>query len=198
MACHLFGAKPLPEPLLAYCQLDAWEQTSVKFESKYQNFSFKKIYLKCCLRNGGHFVAASMCWGNWGIGTLLSHGLDQVEETSLLLLNTLRPRQGGCHFADDIFNCIFSNNKANLRDLIAATGLVILLKLDSNRQFFSPCDLEIWWMTSKNYRAHCIKLCASTQTPRRIQTGVTVRKRSIRVNIDDFLSRVTLKFDGWP
>ena len=26
-------------------------------------------------------------------------------------------------------------NKANLRDLIAATGLVILLKLDSNRRF---------------------------------------------------------------
>ena len=34
-------------------------------------------------------------------------------------------------------------NKANLRDLIAATGLVIFLKLDSNRRFFSPCDLEI-------------------------------------------------------
>ena len=35
---------------------------------------------------------------------------------------------------------LFSNqliNKANLRDLIAATGLVILLKLDSNRRFFS-------------------------------------------------------------
>ena len=31
-------------------------------------------------------------------------------------------------------------NKANLRDLIAATGLVILLKLDSNHRFFSPCD----------------------------------------------------------
>ena len=28
-------------------------------------------------------------------------------------------------------------NKANLRDLIAATGLVILLKLDSNSRFFS-------------------------------------------------------------
>ena len=40
-----------------------------------------------------------------------------------------------------------SDNKANLRDLLAATGLVILLKLDSNRWFFSPCDLEIWWMT---------------------------------------------------
>ena len=44
-------------------------------------------------------------------------------------------------------------NKTNLRDLIAATGLVILLKLDLNRRFFSPCDLEIWWMTPKNNRA---------------------------------------------
>ena len=31
----------------------------------------------------------------------------------------------------------------------AATGLAILLKLDWNWRFFSPCDLEIWWMTSK-------------------------------------------------
>ena len=44
-------------------------------------------------------------------------------------------------------------NKANLRDLIAATGLVILLKLDLNPRFFSRCDLEIWWMTQKNNRA---------------------------------------------
>ena len=34
-------------------------------------------------------------------------------------------------------------NNTNLRDLIAATGLVILLKLDSNHRFFSLCDLEI-------------------------------------------------------
>ena len=31
MACRLFGAKPLPAPILAYCQLDSWEQISVKF-----------------------------------------------------------------------------------------------------------------------------------------------------------------------
>ena len=31
-----------------------------------------------------------------------------------------------------------------------------------------------------------------------IQTKVTVRKCSIRIKIVDFLSRVTLKFDGWP
>ena len=75
------------------------------------------------------------------------------------------------------------------------------LKLDSNRQFFHPCDLEIWWMTSKNNRAlllFYIKLCASFQIHWWIQTGFTVQKRSIRVEIGDMLSCVTLKFDGWP
>ena len=92
-------------------------------------------------------------------------------------------------------------NKANLRDLVAATGLVILLKFDSNRRFFSPCDLEIWWMITKNYRApllHYIKLCVLFQSHRWILTGVTVWRRSIRVKIGNFLSRVTLKFDRWP
>ena len=142
-----------------------------------------------------------------------------------------------------------------LRDLIAATGLVILLKFVPNHRFFSPCDIEIWWMTLKilghifytklsivhhfksigefklklqsgnaqfgsklaifcvpcdheiwwmtlkNNKApllYYIKLCASFQSHGWIQTGVTVRKRSIRVKIGNFLSRVTLKFDGWP
>ena len=67
--------------------------------------------------------------------------------------------------------------------------------------FFIPCDLEIWQMTLKNNRAPllcCVKLCASFHSHRCIQTEVTVRKRSIRVKIGDLLSRVTLKFDGWP
>ena len=56
-------------------------------------------------------------------------------------------------------------------------------------------------MTLKNNRAPLlcyIKLCASFQSHRWIQTGVTIRKRSIWVKIGDFLSCVTLKFDGWP
>ena len=85
-------------------------------------------------------------------------------------------------------------------DLIAATGLVILLKFDPNHRFSGPCDPEIWWMTSKNNRAplYCIKLCASFQIHQWIQSEVTVQKGSIRVIIIIFLSRVTLKFDGWP
>ena len=144
-------------------------------------------------------------------------------------------------------------NKANLRELIAATGLVIsnwiqivdfsacvTLKFDgwpkktighiyytmssfvnhlksigefklelqsSNAQFgsilsiFFPRDLEIWWITLKNNRVpflYYIKLCALFQIHRWSQTWVTVRKRSTRVKIGDFLSCVTLKFDGWP
>ena len=67
--------------------------------------------------------------------------------------------------------------------------------------FFAPCDLEMPWMTLKNNRDPLlcyIKLCASFQSHRWIQTKVTVRKRSIRAKMGDFLSRVTFKFDGWP
>ena len=41
-------------------------------------------------------------------------------------------------------------------------------------------------------------LCASFQIHWWIQTGITVQKRSITVEIGNILSCVTLKFDGWP
>ena len=56
-------------------------------------------------------------------------------------------------------------------------------------------------MTLENNRTpllYYIKLCASFQSHGWIETGVTVRKRSIRVKISNFLSCVTLKFNGWP
>ena len=64
-----------------------------------------------------------------------------------------------------------------------------MLNSGQNPQFFVPCDLEIWWMTLKNNRAPIlcyIKLCASFHSHRWIQTGVAVRKHSIRVKIGDF------------
>ena len=69
------------------------------------------------------------------------------------------------------------------------------------RRFLEPCDLVIWRMTLKNNRAPLLcyfKLYASFRSHRWIQAGVTVRKRPIWVKIDDFFSRVTLKFDVWP
>ena len=53
MACRLFGAKPLPEPVLAYCQLDSCEQISVKFES--ESYHIQENAFAVC-QNGGHFV----------------------------------------------------------------------------------------------------------------------------------------------
>ena len=49
MACHLFGAKPLPEPMLTYCQLDSWEQKFSEIWIRTLSFSFRKMHLKCCL-----------------------------------------------------------------------------------------------------------------------------------------------------
>ena len=74
MACRLFSTKPISEPMLAYCQLDPWEQSSVKFLSKFKYFHSRKCVWEC-LENGGPFVSASMCysmdqahiWTNAGI-----------------------------------------------------------------------------------------------------------------------------------
>ena len=38
MARRLFGAKPLPEPTLTYCQSDHREQTAVKLSSKFKYY----------------------------------------------------------------------------------------------------------------------------------------------------------------
>ena len=61
MAWCLTGAKPLPEPMLAYYHLDPWEQTSVKFQSKYNNFLSRKCNWNCRLLRGAMFVLPSMC-----------------------------------------------------------------------------------------------------------------------------------------
>ena len=74
-------------------------------------------------------------------------------------------------------------------------------KLGQNWRFLEPCDLAIWPMTLKNNRAPLLfysELCASFRSHRWFKTWVTVRKRPIWVKLNDFKSRATLKFDGWP
>ena len=68
------------------------------------------------------------------------------------------------------------------------------------RRFLEPCDLVIWQMTLKNNRAPLLcsfKICAAFRRHWWIQTGVSQR-RPIWVKLDDFYSRVTLKFDRSP
>ena len=93
--------------------------------------------------------------------------------------------------------CIISN------PLVNSNWSYNLEKLNSgqNRQFF--CLVWPWNLMDdlENNRApflYSIKLCALFQSHQCIQTGVTVQKYSIQVKIRDFLSHVTLKFNGWP
>ena len=63
------------------------------------------------------------------------------------------------------------------------------LNSGQNWRFFVTCDLEIWWMTLENNRTpllYYIKVYASFQIHRWVQTEVTVRKLSIRVKIGIF------------
>ena len=57
MVC-LLGAKPLPEPVPSYCQLDPQEEISLKFKSFIiQENAFKK----CQLQNDSKLVLATTC-----------------------------------------------------------------------------------------------------------------------------------------
>ena len=46
MVCRLFGARPLSEPMLEYCQLDPWEHKSVIFFIEVHIYSIKKMHLE--------------------------------------------------------------------------------------------------------------------------------------------------------
>ena len=99
-------------------------------------------------------------------------------------------------------------------------GKVGVCKKQGKSEGFDSCDrpsnlAQIWSKSSifqpvwpwnlmydlENNKApflYYIKLCVSSQIHQRIQTEVTLWKRSIRVKIGNFLSLVALKFDGWP
>ena len=69
MACRLFGAKPLPETILTYCQLDPWEQTYMKYrllnggplsKGRWNNWSCHLIFCSYCTGGSGDGI------GLWG------------------------------------------------------------------------------------------------------------------------------------
>ena len=89
-------------------------------------------------------------------------------------------------------------NKSNLRDLIAATGLVILLKLESNHLFSAHMTLicDGWpWKTIGQHFYAMSSLVHNFKVIDEFKLELTVQKRPIW---ELFLSHVTLRFDGWP
>ena len=108
MACCLFGTKPLPEPILIYCQFDPLKQ--IRF-SQNTKLSFSTLHLKMLSAKWQPFC--------WGLNVLTHLVLGDISVsvnvcTFQTHLNTsLRPRQNGRRFPDDIFKPIFLN--ANIR-----------------------------------------------------------------------------------
>ena len=92
-------------------------------------------------------------------------------------------------------------NKANLRDLIAATDLVILLKLDSNSRFFASvtlkfdgCPRQIMrhvFYTTSNFVYHFRSI---SEFKLELQSGNAQSGSNSLI----FFSHVTLQFDRWP
>ena len=67
---------------------------------------------------------------------------------------------------------------------------------------FCPCDLEIWWMTLKNNRAHflgCFKLCLLYSIAiSELKLEFHSEKAQFGSKLTIYFSRVTLKFDRRP
>ena len=82
-ACHLVGAKPLPEPVRTYNSL---EQTSIKFESEIKNFY--RIKYKFFCKNDVHFMSALRCLFTCGVFTGWDEGMltMRLGEVSLLTI----------------------------------------------------------------------------------------------------------------
>ena len=102
---------------------------------------------------------------------------------------------------------LFYVARSFMRHFIAIGEFKLILQ-SGNAQIGSKsaifCPVWPWNLTDdlekKNNRAPLLcyfKPCASFCNHWWSQTGVTVQKRRIWVKIDDFFSRVTLKFDGW-
>ena len=67
-------------------------------------------------------------------------------KTSYTVVNTLRPKQNGCHFADNIFRCIFMNEN-----------------ISSNHPKPTSNGFDTWWnLTGECHMDQCIAARAGT------------------------------------
>ena len=61
MFWRIFGAKPLSQPILAYCQLDPWKQILKKLKNIFNRISLSKIYEFQSIFHW-HLFPVSNCW----------------------------------------------------------------------------------------------------------------------------------------
>ena len=60
MDCRNFGAKPLPEPRLAYCHLHSWKKFQRHLNRNSEIFIEENAFEIVVCQNGGHFIQGEM------------------------------------------------------------------------------------------------------------------------------------------
>ena len=139
---------------------------------------------------GGHYTITVMSHEHHGVSNQRQHDCLLISLIQLTTKETSRGHWCGKHihvrksswhhhYRFEIFlsvlcvQTIMVINKQGKSEGFDSCDRPSNLKLDSNRQFFCPCDREIWWMTLQNNRAPLLcyfKLCASFCTHWWIQT----------------------------
>ena len=138
MARHLFGAKPLSEPMLAYCYLDHWEQISMKFNPN------KTIFVKMSLK------ISSAKWRPFCLGPsvletkveLITFG--QYSKTLLTYFNTEGINRHGM-----VFKCL--SNYSQWVNSFAGSFLGCRLKYWLILSFWRYWSCVDCWMLWLNY-----------------------------------------------
>ena len=87
MACRLVDTMPLSEPMLEYCQLDPWEQISVKFYQKLKHFHSRTCIWKYRLRKLRLFCLWPFCLG---FNVLTSRTV--ITKSRELITDPLKPK----------------------------------------------------------------------------------------------------------
>ena len=166
MACRLVGAKPLSEPMLEYCWYWPLGTNFNEISVNICTFSFKKI----------HFKISSGKWHPFSLGLSMLKQLSpkvllQIVHISQLLygledLYLNLSMQSHCHFADEIFKCIF--RKENFCMLIQAS-LNFFLKCPSDNKFPQLCLLSC--STPSHYLLNDAQLIGTSLPASMINTG---------------------------
>ena len=85
MALCWRGAKPLLEPMLDYCQLDSWEQISVKFETEFYHFHSRICIWNCLLPKWQPFSPGGDALTSLECAVVLSPGSANVTFNSFVV-----------------------------------------------------------------------------------------------------------------
>ena len=113
MACRLFGAKPLSEPMLPYCQLNPKEHISVKFYLKFKSFHLRKCTWKCRLPKWWPFCLGlnvlKMSYMLVSVSTMRRSSHDLVNHISLLDCSLRIPCNS--HFDGLVQDCSISSTE---------------------------------------------------------------------------------------